>query len=1087
MALGLPFLVALVSSCVDAGVTRPDASMARSTGRVANAVGPKVVVSQIYGGGGNAGATLTNDFIELFNAGDAPAVVTGWSVQYASATGASWNSTTLTGTIEPGRYYLVQQAAGAGGSQALPTPDATGTAAMSATVGKVAVRTSAAAFTTACPSGTDVVAVVGFGTTANCGGTTANLSNTTALLRNDQGCAETFAIAAPAPRNSATPAAPCGVVVPPATVSSVTVTPTSATLLPLGTQAFTAAGFDASNNPVATTFTWSSSNPAVATVSATGLATAVAPGDATITATSPNSVSGSATIRVDAPPPPPDIRISELHYDNNGADVGEAIEVEGPAGTDLTDWTVVLYNGNGGVAYNTTVLSGAIADRCSGRGVVVLDYPQDGIQNGSPDGLALVDADDQVVEFLSYEGTFTATDGPAAGMTSRSIGVEEASTSPVGSSLQRRPDGVWAPPAPHSFGRCNVEGPAPAVPGISFTGRVASDPPLPVGFEAQLFATERDGVTGAVIPTTFNWTSETPTIASVDARGVIRSLAPGTAVFRATAADGASGTYSLQMAVGTPGTAAAYGNHSEFGEPTDSDPSDDFLIRRVEFTSSFNKLRNIPNWVTYNLEATHIGAQDRCNCFTYDPLLPEDFRRYTTADYTGAGAYHGYGIDRGHLTRSFDRTTGTLDNARTFYFSNVFPQAADNNQGPWAIFENHLGNLATSQNKEVYVITGASGTKGTVKDEGLITIPSHTWKVAVIMPRDQGLPHVDSWDDLEVVAVIMPNDAGIRNVPWETYKTTVDAVEALSGYDLLALLPDQVEIAVESGTRPPVAAVAGPYSINEGGTVQFHGSATDPDAGQSLALSWSFGDGQAGTGTAPTHTYAQNGTYTVVLTATDPLGLVGTASTTVTVNNVAPTIESFSLPSTAVSGVPVSASGTFTDPGPDAPWSFAFDWATGSPSTGVVTSPAIVASGTHTFLAAGTYTVRFTVTDKDGGSGFAERQISVGRMPVTSDVNPNRVNLNGEGNGRVIVRVLSASSFDATRVIVASARVGDVAPVGSSTDDVNGDGRADLVLHFERGALVAAGVLSPATAHLVLQADLSDGRQIESRAAVLVR
>ena len=87
-----------------------------------------------------------------------------------------------------------------------------------------------------------------------------------------------------------------------------------------------------------------------------------------------------------------------------------------------------------------------------------------------------------------------------------------------------------------------------------------------------------------------------------------------------------------------------------------------------------------------------------------------------------------------------------------------------------------------------------------------------TWKVAVIMPRDQGLANVDSYDDVEVIAAIMPNDPGVRNVDWHTYSTTVDAVEALSGYDLLALLPDPVEIAVESNTVPPVAATDGPYS-----------------------------------------------------------------------------------------------------------------------------------------------------------------------------------------------------------------------------------------------------------------------------------
>ena len=101
---------------------------------------------------------------------------------------------------------------------------------------------------------------------------------------------------------------------------------------------------------------------------------------------------------------PPAVYFSEIHYDNVGADADERIEITGPAGTDLSGWQVVLYNGNGGVTYNTQTLSGAIPATCGANGVVVLTYPADGIQNGSPDGMALVNGGGQVVEFLSYEG-----------------------------------------------------------------------------------------------------------------------------------------------------------------------------------------------------------------------------------------------------------------------------------------------------------------------------------------------------------------------------------------------------------------------------------------------------------------------------------------------------------------------------------------------------------------------------------------------------------------------------------------------------------------------------------------------------------
>src|SRR5262245_23893878 len=92
----------------------------------ATAASADVVISQVYGGGGNSGATFTNDFIELYNRGAATIDLAGWSVQYASAAGTSWSVTALTGSLAPGVHYLVQEAAGAGGTTPLPIPDATG-------------------------------------------------------------------------------------------------------------------------------------------------------------------------------------------------------------------------------------------------------------------------------------------------------------------------------------------------------------------------------------------------------------------------------------------------------------------------------------------------------------------------------------------------------------------------------------------------------------------------------------------------------------------------------------------------------------------------------------------------------------------------------------------------------------------------------------------------------------------------------------------------------------------------------------------------------------------------------------------------
>jgi endonuclease I len=126
--------------------------------------------------------------------------------------------------------------------------------------------------------------------------------------------------------------------------------------------------------------------------------------------------------------------INEFHYDNAGADTGEFCEIAGPAGTDLSGWQLLGYNGNGGVVYNTVFLSGVIPNQGGCVGTLSFAFPS--MQNGAPDGLALVDDLGLVVQFLSYEGPLVAGSGPAAGMTSEDVGVSESSSTPIGFSLQ---------------------------------------------------------------------------------------------------------------------------------------------------------------------------------------------------------------------------------------------------------------------------------------------------------------------------------------------------------------------------------------------------------------------------------------------------------------------------------------------------------------------------------------------------------------------------------------------------------------------------------------------------------------------------
>ena len=157
-----------------------------------------------------------------------------------------------------------------------------------------------------------------------------------------------------------------------------------------------------------------------------------------------------------------EVFINEIHYDNAGGDVGEAVEIAGPANTDLSGWSLTGYNGNGGSAYNTIPLAGLIPNQQNGFGTLSFDFT--GLQNGAPDGIALVDNASNVIQFLSYEGSFEAIDGPAMGLSSTDIGVFEPGSADEGSSMQLLGNGTvytdfnwFSGDLPSSFGQINTD------------------------------------------------------------------------------------------------------------------------------------------------------------------------------------------------------------------------------------------------------------------------------------------------------------------------------------------------------------------------------------------------------------------------------------------------------------------------------------------------------------------------------------------------------------------------------------------------------------------------------------------------------
>src|SRR5262249_27456867 len=143
----------------------------------------------------------------------------------------------------------------------------------------------------------------------------------------------------------------------------------------------------------------------------------------------------------------------------SGADTGEFIEIAGPAGLDLTGYSLVLYNGANGQSYDTKTLSGIISDQQNGFGT--LSFAAVGLQNGSPDGFALVGPSGNVVQFLSYEGTFAATNGPAQGLTSTDVGVSEpgdvnGESLQLGGTGTQYSDFTWQPEQAQTPGAVNT-------------------------------------------------------------------------------------------------------------------------------------------------------------------------------------------------------------------------------------------------------------------------------------------------------------------------------------------------------------------------------------------------------------------------------------------------------------------------------------------------------------------------------------------------------------------------------------------------------------------------------------------------------
>lgn len=243
-----------------------------------------------------------------------------------------------------------------------------------------------------------------------------------------------------------------------------------------------------------------------------------------------------------------------------------------------------------------------------------------------------------------------------------------------------------------------------------------------------------------------------------------------------------------------PGAPPSTSEHLVMGNPSnavaDANLPMNYLLEKPQYVMSYHRDRGISNWVSWHLDLSWRGGAPRQNDFRNDTSLPSGWYQVQGTDYQGSG------FDRGHMTPSADRTRSIPDNSATFLMTNMIPQAPDNNQGPWEELESYCRTLLDSGN-ELYIISGSVGTKGTLA-AGKIAIPVRTWKVIIVLPVGGGDDAGRVTNQTRTIAVDMPNEQGIRETPWRTYRTSVDAVEALTGFDFFSNVPVSIQSMIEA-------------------------------------------------------------------------------------------------------------------------------------------------------------------------------------------------------------------------------------------------------------------------------------------------
>ncbi|UYZ61162.1 DNA/RNA non-specific endonuclease [Hymenobacter latericus] len=262
-------------------------------------------------------------------------------------------------------------------------------------------------------------------------------------------------------------------------------------------------------------------------------------------------------------------------------------------------------------------------------------------------------------------------------------------------------------------------------------------------------------------------------------------------------------------ATAPPPPVAGDDQHLTMGNPSgavaDVSQPTNYLMEKAQFALSYHRDRGTPNWVSWYLAPKWLGSTKRQDDFRADPALPAGWYQVQNTSYSGTG------FDRGHNTPSADRTSTVADNSATFLMTNMIPQSPDNNQKTWNELEGYSRTLV-SQGNELYVIMGSYGIGGEGEirtttpfrqvyaetiDQGRVTVPKRIWKVIVVLPQGTNDLSRVGGAGTRIIAVDTPNANGMTT-NWGQYRTSVDAIEAATGLDLLSALPLSVQQVVEA-------------------------------------------------------------------------------------------------------------------------------------------------------------------------------------------------------------------------------------------------------------------------------------------------